>query len=503
MRMLTAIAIVITAQSVRAGEIHSAVQAGDAAKVKTLLTNNSALADSLSETGKTPLQIATANGADEIARLLLTLTRCAYTDPSIDADTRAGRAAFKSGELENARDLLTRLLKEDPANEKINFAYGMASLSLGDFPRAGLAFERVISMNPRNKRARVELASTHLAAGHAELAGSELSDVLAAGDLPESVRRELEEGLRRIDASTRRWHLAGRVDIGAFYDDNVNVGPDSDVVSIEPIVFGSQTFTSLALAEESRPAEAGGLFGYATLSGAYDPGETGEWEATAAGLYYQNWLDGERDHESLFAEVSAGLRRRRKRSVLHLPVNLAHISTGHDALVNLYGSSPSLLHANSRGDWQWLTTTTVEYRDYTHLDDRDGLYLSAGETVRRFLGEAGHHVHLGVALFYDFADAAVFEHVGVTAKLGGNIALPWESMLYGRVRYTWTDYDEREVLAPATRSDDQIQIVTGAGKMLTPQWGVDVSYMYTDNQSSFDLYEYDRHVATVSTSCRF
>ena len=292
------------------------------------------------------------------------------------------------------------------------------------------------------------------------------------------------------------------MDIGAFYDDNVNVGPDSDIVNIEPIIFGSQVFTALELAEESQPTETGGLFGYASLSGTYDFAESGGWEAVVNAFYYQNWLDGERDHESLYAEASAGLRRRGERSLLHVPLNTSHISSGHDGLVNLYGSRPSCLYV--RGDsWHLLTRGAVEYRDYIHLDDRDGFYLSAGETVRRFLGQAGHSVHAGVDVFYDFADAAVFEHIGITAKVGGDVVCPWETVLYSRLRYTWTDYDEREALAPARRSDDQFQVIAGAGKMLTSWWGIDVNYMYTDNASSFDLYEYDRHVATVSTSCRF
>ncbi len=504
MRRLPAlIAILALTHAVRAGEIHTAVRAADEARVKALLTANPSLAGTQSETGESPLHIAVANDADEIARLLLTMSNCAYTDRFIDADTAEGRAALKSGALAKARDLLTRLLKQDPANEKINFAYGIASLSLADYPRAGLAFERVIGMNPGNQRARVELAHTHLAAGHAELAGNELRSILEEGDLPEPVRRRIEENLKQITAATRRWRLAGRVDVGAFYDSNVNVGPDSDVVSIEPLIFGSQVFIALDLDKDSQPAEAGGLFGYAALSGAYDPGRPGEWDATVNGIYYQNWVEGEREHESLYAEVSAGPRHRHERGVLELPLSVAHIASGLDALVNLYGANPSYLSVRGGGEWHWLTAATLEYRDYADLDDRDGLYLSAGETIRRFLGAAGHNVQLGVKVFYDFADAGVFEHFGIAGKLGGEVVLPGKSVLYSRLRYTWTDYDEREVLAPATRSDNQFQVIAGVSKKLASRWGLDVNYMYTDNESSFDLYEYDRHVATVSTSCRF
>ena len=79
----------------------------------------------------------------------------------------------------------------------------------------------------------------------------------------------------------------------------------------------------------------------AALSGVYDVGEAGGWETTADGLYYQNFLNGDTEYESLYAEVSAGVRRRGESSILSLPASVAHISSGHDAPSTCMDSPPA------------------------------------------------------------------------------------------------------------------------------------------------------------------
>lgn len=499
---VTAAMFLVAAMAASAGEIHDAVSSGDAGKIQLLLAANPDLADATDAAGHTPLRIAVAGGAEDAARVLLTQSSCAYTDPFLDARTVAGARAGRDGVLTQAHALLKRLLRADPGNESINFAYGMACLSLEDYPRAGLAFERVLVANPGNSRARLELAHTHLTSGRLSLAGRELQEALAQ-DPPETVRRNIETQLARIEAAQRRWRFTGRIDAGYVHDDNVNVGPDSDVISIEPLVLGSQTFTALSLTEESRPVEDDGVFGYVGLTGEFDAGDPGGWTAVTEASWYQNWLADKSEYENLFLQGTVGLQRRGERSVLRLPVAGAHIASGHHSLVNLYGVTPSLLYAPGSAAWSWLTAATVEYRDYVNLDARDGPYVMVGESARRFLGRAGHSVLAGLALFRHFADADVYAHNGLTTKLGADVVLPWDTMLYSRVRYTWTDYDEKEVLAPEKRSDGQFQVVAGLNKILVGRWGMDVNYQYTDNNASFGLYEYDRHVTTVSTFYAF
>jgi hypothetical protein len=294
------------------------------------------------------------------------------------------------------------------------------------------------------------------------------------------------------------------VDVGGFDDDNVNVGPDSESIGIAPIIFGSQTFDSLTVGEESRPAKAVGGFASGVLSAAYDMGDPREWAASFAGAYYQNWLDGERSHESSYYRVSSGLGYLGGRSLLDLSVSAGHIDNGHESLVNMFAFSPGFrCVGGTRADWQWTTAGTVEYRDYDSLNDRDGVYVSVGETLKRFTGARRNTVSMGIVVSHDYTDEAVYENTAVEWNVGAEFRLPWTSTLYGRMRYVDSSYAEPELLAPEKRADTQIQFTVGLNKMITRRWGVDVNQQMTDNSSTFGLYTYSRNVTTISTFCTF
>lgn len=533
-----AIAMIILAAShvVPAAEIHEAVTAQDIAKVKQLLTTNPDFVNAITSDGFTPLHLAAASNNTELVTLLLekgadinaetkdgctalqvainkkaiaavkllvSNTASVYSNRFLDTRFPENEIAIKTGDMERAYEIFADLLREYPSNEKINFAYGLACFSLKENSRARLAFERVLQINPENHRGRVELGRAYLASGQLQLAGQQFETALSYNP-PESVRRNIESYLEQIRKRINRWQFSGRVDAGAFDDDNVNVGPDSEIISITPIIFGATTISAMTIEESSRPVEASGLFSAVALSGSYDTGEQANWVITTDVSYYQNWLDDEPDYESLYYQAAAGLRHTGARSTLSLPLKVTHITSGHDPLVNMYGISPSYLYVyGPQGDWHWLTAGTVEFRDYDELNDHDSFYLAANETVCRYFGKRGHNISMCVSLFHDHTDAAVYEYIGIASSLGGEMKLPWKSALYARVRHVRADYAERETLAPEKRSDAQNQFVAGITKMFARQWGMDVNYQATDNNSTYGLYQYDRNVATISAFCAF
>lgn len=424
-------------------------------------------------------------------------------DRFLDIRFEEGEKAINSGELQRAYEIFTDLLKKEPGNERINFAYGMTCFALKDYSRARLAFERVLYINRGNDRARLELARTYLASGQLDLAKEQFELVLTRNP-PESVQKNIQAYLEQIKRGTKRWSFSTRVDLGAFMDDNVNVGPDSKIINIAPIIYGASTISSLTIGETSLPVDTEGAFCSVALSGAYDTGEQGEWVITTDGSYYQNWLDNAYEHESLYGQVAVGLRHTGRRSMLKLPLTVAHISSGHDSLVNLYGISPSHLYVyGDKGEVRWQTDGSLEYRDYDELDDRDSFYFSVGEKMTHYFSPQKHSVSMGVSLFHDHTDTGIYENTGGEWTLGGEFNLPWKCTLYAEVSYTTSDYAERETLAPEERTDTQHQFTGGLTKTINASWGLDVNYQTTDNNSTYGLYQYDRNVTTISTFCSF
>lgn len=470
--------------------------------VAALLTDRGADISQKTPGGLTQLQLAIRRDADSVAKVLVTRTPSTYTDRFLDTYFAEGKEAVKTGDLQQVYETLTDLLRENPGDERINFAYGLACYSLKDNSRAQLAFERVLNINPANGRARLELAQIYLITKQLPLAKREFETVLA-GNPPPAVRRNIEGYLTAIRKGMKRWRFSARIDAGYFQDDNVNVGPDSDIISIAPIVFGSLRFTQLTLNEKSKPVKADGYFASLAMSSTYDAGDTGNWLVTAGGSLYQNRLADEPDHESGFYEARLGLKHTGSRSIFQLPVKASYIAIGDKSLLNMYGVNPLYLYVSGKTSMQWLTDGAAEFRDYTELDDRDGVYLSLGETMRYFFGAAKHNVSLGFSVAHDFTDAGVYEYTGKAWKIGGAFKFPRNVTLYSRIQYTTSDYKERETLAPEKRSDTQHQFTVGVNKMITPRCGIDVNFQQTDNNSTFGLYQYDRNVTTLTTFFTF
>lgn len=471
--------------------------------VMKLLIAQGASAAAKTDKGATPLQRAVDKKSEEAAQVLLTETPAAYTAPFLDTRYDEGKKALDSGEIDRAYEIFTKLLREDPGNEQINFGLGMACFARNDYPRARLAFERALQANSNNDRARLELARTYLAMQQFEAAQEQFQTVLARNP-PDAVRQNIELYLQQIRKGIKRTLLSGRIDAAWFYDDNVNVGPDSTIIDIAPIIFGSQTLTTMNIDESSQPVSADGYFTSVTLSGAYDTGDLGKWALTGDMAYYQNWISEAPANESLYYQMASGLRHTGEKSMFMLPFKAGHITSGGNPLMNSYGVSPAYLcMSGEAAEWQWFTSGGFEIRDYDTLSDRNGYFASLGEAGKRFFGAARHNVSMGLSVSHDHPDATPYQYWAYAANFSAEMRLPWNSALYSRAGYTRTDYVEREAISPEKRTDTQNQFAVGVNKTLTPQWGMDVNYQITDNNSTFKLYEYNRNVATVSAFYAF
>lgn len=412
---------------------------------------------------------------------------------------KQGKDAVLRGDLPKAYQVFGTLLKDDPGSETINFHYAMTCYKMRDFSRARLAFERVININPENAKAITMLGICNFVTGQLEVAKKHFDKALTYNPPPED-RQQIEKYLSEIQKGVKKWKFSSRLDVGYFDDDNVNVGPDSDIISISPIIFGSKTIDTLTLGNDSKPLSSDGYFVSIGLSSIYDQGNKGGWSTLGSAAYFQNWIDKANRQESKYTTVSLGLRRITGNSMLQMPFKAANINSGHKSLMNLSGVSPVYLRFLGRkGTTQLMSTGNVEARKYDELTDRDGFFLSAGETVKQFFGKSRHSAYTGILFSHDFTDKAIYEYNGISLNVGGDLKMPWHTSLYGRVKYTLNDYSEREALAPEKRNDDQFQYLIGINKTFTQGWGIDLNYQTTDNNSSFGLYEYERNVATLST----
>jgi len=482
--------------------LHVAAFVNGADAVRVLISNGADI-QAVAINGTTPLQLAIKKNATAVVKILTTETSVPYTDKSINAQFAEGEKARASGELQKAYDIFSKLVREQPNSEKINFAYGVVCMSVNEFTRAQFAFERIVeSINPNNDRARLELANAYLAAKQYDAAKREFTTVLAHNPDRPNVRKNIEDGLNLIRQARKTWFLNGRIDAGYTDDSNVNVGPDSRTIGIDPIIFGSSRIATLTVGEESLPLEAQGYFMSVAVFGACDAGENGGWMTTMDGAYYGNWFNANlSSNESSFYQAVVGMRDTEEKNMVKFPVRFAHVIRGQDALLDMYGFTPSYQCVyGQKADFLLLSTdATIEYRDWTEIDDRDSVYFSVSERIQHVFGAQKNNVGCMASIFHDHTEAAEYQNTGGALGVDGGLRLSGNLMLYGRARYTHSEYAAKETLAPEKRRDDQFDLAGGLNLMITAECGLDANFAWTDNISTFDLYQYNRNVTTIST----
>lgn len=483
-----------------AASLFEAIEQGDEPAVVRLLEKDPAGAGALENNLRSPLQAAIESQHLEIARLLVMQSPCVYVDRTLDARTEQGRYWLKQGRLQELQKLFATWNQEYPNNERILFGYGMVCHSVGAYPEAEQAMQEVLALNPGNHRARVEHARLLVARGHPEEARAGLNKVLAQPLAPTD-RAIIEYCLQQIDRDQRTFFVWGRADAGALYDDNINIGPRSDIIEVYPIKTGGQDITRLYVPEESQPQEAFGGYGSLTLAAAKYFSKTASlW---GEGFVYQNWLDGKNDYQTMIMQGSFGPRFINNQAALLLPAIASYIRYGDSQLLSIYGAQPLYLRLfGRRGQVQSTTRLTAQYRDYATLDGRDGVFLGLDQKAR-YISALGHSFGVQASVLGESTDASEYSHLDAMLQVEGRYQLPWRIACYGRAGHTWAAYEERETLAPEKRSDRRWETLLGLTKQFATHWAVDVNWMYINSVSSFDLYEYRKNVATLSTTYYF
>ena len=411
------------------------------------------------------------------------------------ATLEEGWKVYDAGDYNHAYEIFSELIRENPENEKVNFAFGMAALSRGKLSHALFAFERVLMSNPGNQRARLELAWTYMAMEQYELARREFQQVRDSSP-PEQVLRNIDRYMAHIDKVTSPWSFVGQVNAGAFHDDNANFGPASR--NVETLI------GDLEVSSNSRPQSTWGFSLSAAGQAYYELGEKRYWQLEGGLIAYQSWMDEASELEIGFYRGYLGLRRMGKTTLLDIPLKMDHLQYGHSSLINVAGMEPSLLFAPSL-DWNHVTRVFLEYRDYYHETTRDGSYARINQAVKRSFGLSRHSVSLSLGAFREKANNESFANQGLEAGFSGELKLCAKNTLYASADVRTIDYDEVLLsdLQDEARSDEQWQFQAGARRAFGQKWAVDLNYRHINNDSNFGLYNYERNIIAVSSILAF
>jgi tetratricopeptide (TPR) repeat protein len=430
------------------------------------------------------------------ARLMLFFMLALSAALPLTAQTlQDGLKLYRTGQPQEAYDVFSKLLRESPKDEQINFALGMAAIDIGKLSHAQFAFQRVLMQNPEHHRARAELARTYFLMGQFEIAETEFDKVLAT-DPPPVVQANIEKFLAEIRKQTRKLHFKGIAGLSLFHDDNINFGPASNTIDLN-----GQNLTLNPGNQKTSTWGTGLSFSGEML---YDAGYSGDWFSLSGLSLYRSvhHNDDAYAQELTYLRLQSGARHLSRENIFEVLAKVEYLEYGHDELLTSAGGEVNWIHSLTADDLL-ITRGGLEYRDYK-ISNRDAPYAKLSQTWRHYIKNHNHFVYLTAGGFSESANKDWLAKDGGELTLGGETLLPEvEITLYSAFKTRRTRYRAEDAALGKTRRDDQWEWSAGLRKKLTPDWLVDCSYRRLDNESNSDLYDYNRDLFTFSTFIQF
>ena len=417
-----------------------------------------------------------------------------------EAAYEAAMSAYREGRYHDSFAMMSDLFKASPDSEELNFAFGTSAYAIGKLSHAAVAFQRVSDLNPDNDRAKLELARTYTAMGQFTLAREIFQRVLGTSP-PPAVQQNIERYLESIAEAERQWKVGVNVGAGVFLDDNANIGPRDRSVAIRPIIFGPIVFDELRVSDANRPQKAFGAFASLEARLEYDPGFRGQWSFYGSGGIYRSFLEGQvSEFDSLLLRSSLGVRKSGYAHLFDLRARIDYLERGLRKLVTIPGVDAGFVVAQN-DKVRWATTASVEARNYAY--GYDSVYGELGETRTRLVRDGSASWSATVAGFYENATEDTFDNAGGRVRVGARLPIKNVGEATGALGYRYSRYEDREALAPRRRQDHEWQAMAGISRPIAADTTLSLAYSFTYNESSFDLYSYDRNLLTLSMDTRF
>ncbi len=538
----------------RAEPIHDAVESGSTRLVREIIKENPSALDARTAGGATPLHLAVGLNEYDLTEILLSLganvnarTKEGYSPlhwaahvnsdialgllitaggdavnqtpngrtPRDVAAARGSRSceallegyeALHAGNADAAYTLFECLAKDRPTNSEISLALGLAAYDAGRFPEALASLERRLQTKAGSGIARLFIARSYLAMENYEVAMAKF-DRLLVRQLPEDVRNSVLADVRSIRDATREQGMNLHLRMGFAASSDARTGPDPDIVTVAPVMLGTRYIDFLALATSAAPSSASSLFGSLMSEYYRDIGDEDGWILDARLAAYGNRMGSDdADYESTFIGGSLGLRRAVSSGIFRIPLRFEQMNYGGSDFMTVVSASPSYLYSyGDKDEWQLLFNGSLESRNYSSLEGRQGLYVSYGVNARRFFGDTDytHALFVGISFFNDGTDEPIDSSEGKSWNVGAELKLPLHMRVYARLEARSVKYPEAGLAGQVVRSDSRQRYSVGVSRAFGDRLGCDISYDLADNNSSLDQHDYDRSVLTLSLSSSF
>ena len=388
----------------------------------------------------------------------------------------------------------------------VAFWTGSCAAKAGEADLAIDKFRRMLEVDPDLHRVRLELATVYFGLGRYADARQELNAVLDAKP-PEPVRQNIEKLLASIDAKTRKAYPNFRFAFGIQKDSNVSSGPDAWFIDVP----GGGTLGPLTDTQKAAEDDVGVI----NMSGnvLYDFGDQRGFMWNTTGAMYNTHNFEFIQFDFLHWRMTTGPWWVTQKSVFKLPFGYAQNTYEHDHLFDTWDITPSYEYFftpkfSLRGSWGYAKDT---YEPNDPPNEK-----VAQNNLKRTI-ELGPNFYLNnrrdILSFYVTHENSNakdprfgFDAMNWAASYFKRFSMiNWDMEFYARYKYTLKQYDAAALLWPIGehRKDRRHNFYTVLSRNFNKHVFASVSFNMIDNQSTVDLYDFDKYIYTFNIGFKF
>jgi tetratricopeptide (TPR) repeat protein len=428
---------------------------------------------------------------------------------------------IRQGQYSAAYDLLAPLEDDLAGKPDYDYALGLSALESGKPSNAAFAFERCLTVDPRNGPCRVQMARTHLALGEQQSAQREFNTIQKYSPPPEvqALVSKYLGGIAELQRQQKRQFNA-YVEGGVGADSNINRATSQSQIAIP---FGGAVLP-FDLGHDAVKQHDNLVQSMAGFSGAYAIND--QWALVADGDFTDQVYPNKALFNNRFGGLNAGTVYKHGASQYTLKAQAQLYDTHNDLYRRLWGgiAQYAYSYSQSRQLTTYLQSNRLAYAASGKANvndagqpilDGSGLptYQPNRDVDRRTIGAA---YSTALAASYTpvvfvggyFGQEAVLDDtqkqfgqrfIGLRAggtlyfsnKLSLNSVLSGESRRYGQTPLG-------SLLDPGiSRQDTQFDASLGLSYTLSPALSLRPSYGYTHVSSNTQLNKYTRSVFSL------
>ena len=417
----------------------------------------------------------------------------------VDSVVREAMVLTEKGQAQAAFSLLDKLEPARSGDPDFDLMLGVSASQIGDHNRAIFAFERVISVQPGNARARAELAKSLFAVGDNVGARRLLSETKEQG-VPVEVATTLDQFMQAVDRveEAGRSSVKSYVELGLGSDTNVNGGPGNSIVAV-PLFGGALiTLTPAGVKTAANFASLG-----TGVSGRYviDP----RWSLIGNFNTNFRWnADPATSLNSWRNDISAGASYREERNEYSIAAQAGSYDVGGSNARNLTGLV---------GEWTYRLDGFRQFGSYFQTSRLSYPGQNVRDVQRNVLGVSYAHLGrgglLGFGGLYTGSEnefAAGNPHLGHKfVGLRGGLQNPFSDSLsmFATLSYEKRDFGGPDPFFLVNRSDKQTNLNIGLTWVPAKAWRVTPQISYTRTESNVPINDYDALQAGVTVRREF